>query len=488
MTRPSPATAELFRSALEAVRSHPLDPGRKPAFALPAAEARAPIKKDGAVTGPPGDIWSTLAALKSGSVSVIDVVDQTSVRIEAHDGRLHAFEHVAEVRGLATQLHEELRSGTCRGPLHGIPLSVKDIIDVAGMPTTGSSAALAPRLARRDATAVSRLKQAGGIIVGKTVTHEFALGVTTPQSHNPWDETRVPGGSSGGSAISVATGMALGSLGTDTRASIRVPAALSGVVGFRPTIGLVPIDRWIPLSWSMDVLAPMARSVRDIALLMDVLTGLGSAFRSALPGSLKACTVGYSDAFIVGTEPGVRRVFEQALQAAETAGASVVFRDAPTGADMELSNYAGMIISRSEAAQFHLDAGTDLALCTPEVRDQLQEAQRVEATDYIRCLRIRDELYERFCAIFDEVDFLLMPTSEIVAPLHEEADRYLLVLSENCIPWSLIGFPAISLFAGTSDGLPVGVQLVAGPGQDSLLLAAAHALEAVLPPIRKWRP
>ena len=200
----------------------------------------------------------------------------------------------------------------------------------------------------------------------------------------------------------------------------------------------------------MDVLAPMARSVRDIALLMDVLTDAGMRYRDVLPGSIEGQTIGYSELLWSGIEPGVRACFENALECAERAGASVVRCDDLTAEDLELSNYAGMVLSRAEAAHFHAEAGTDLDLCIPEVRLQLTEAREVNSTDYLRCLRIRDLLYKRLTSVFSDIDLLLMPTSEIVAPLVEDAERYLLVLSENCIPWSLVGFPAISLFSGFS--------------------------------------
>src|SRR5947208_7862884 len=157
---------------------------------------------------------------------------------------------------------DEAASVAFRGPLHGIPVTVKDVIDVSGAPTRAGSAAF-HRRAAVDATGVARLRAAGAIVLAKVATHEFALGVTTPQSRNPHDPTRIPGGSSGGSAIAVATGMGLASLGTDTRASIRVPAALSGVVGFKATYGTVPTDGLVPLSWTMDHVAPMAVTVGD---------------------------------------------------------------------------------------------------------------------------------------------------------------------------------------------------------------------------------
>ncbi len=241
MTTVAPTTGELFQRALELTRAFPIvPPDRPPAFELPRPPLAARVAGEGAIAGPRGDMWATSRRLAAGEVSVADVVAACVARIAAHASRLHTFEHVADIDEAASELAQAAERGEWRGPLHGMPISVKDIIDVAGMPTTGSSAALPPRAPSEDATAVARLRAAGALIIGKTVTHEFALGVTTAQSRSPWDETRVPGGSSGGSAISVTTGMALATLGTDTRASIRVPAALSGLVGYRPSAGLVP--------------------------------------------------------------------------------------------------------------------------------------------------------------------------------------------------------------------------------------------------------
>lgn len=488
MTSPVAAADRLFRNALDIVRGHPLAPERKPAFSLPPARPRAVVPAAGPIDGAAGDVWCLRDGLRDGSLTVEGLVKESFRQIKAHSSRLGAFEYVADVSAEADALSKQAAAGEWRGPLHGIPISIKDIIDVVGMPTTGSSKALAPRIALHDATAVARLKDAGAVVAGKAVTHEFALGVTTPQSHSPWDESRVPGGSSGGSAISIVTGMSAASLGTDTRASIRVPAALMGLVGFRPTTGLVPADHWQPLSWSMDVMAPMARSVRDIALMMDVLTGAPERFSAALPGSLDGLRMAYANPFLSGTESTVLSCFGSVLDAAATAGALVEQHAGPSEYLLRLSNMTGMVVSRVEAAHAHREAGTDLSACTPEVRDQLTEASEVSGVDYVRCLRIREELYERFLALFENADLLAMPTSKIVAPLRTEAERFLLVLSENCIHWSLVGFPAISLFAGTSNGLPIGVQLVAPPGQDEFLLSAAHALERVLPPLPVWSP
>jgi aspartyl-tRNA(Asn)/glutamyl-tRNA(Gln) amidotransferase subunit A len=478
----STSTRELFQRALELVRSAPLDGARRvPAFAFRSSD-RAPRPGSGAVAGLAGDLWDTAARIHAGDISPADVLGASEAQVRDYDRRYGAFEHIDHGSFSAPAGDRSL-------PLHGIPVTVKDVIHVAGMPTTGSSIAIPPFHAATDATAVARLRAAGASIVGKVVTHEFALGVTTPQSRNPWDERRVPGGSSGGSAISVLTGMVLGSLGTDTRASIRVPAALCGLVGFKPSYGRIPVDEWLTLSWSLDHFAPMARSVRDVASLMDILAGHPGAWTGGLPGSLEGVRVGSARAFLTGCEPGVVAAFEAALAAARAAGATIVpVDDALTDADLDLANAVGMVLSRAEAAQFHLEAGTDFSRCIPEVCDQLTAARQLLATDYLRALRLRGQLRDRLVRAFAGADVVAMPTSKIVAPFREDADQYLLVLSANCIPWSLVDFPAISVFAGLSEGLPVGLQLVGSPGADRPLLAIAHAFERVLPTPPEWSP
>jgi len=488
VTSAPPTTRQLFLQAAETVRTFPLAPAdRKPAFALPKVQPEPVEPGSGQVDGLAGDLWDTRSGIAEGRIRVADVASVASKQADLHDRAFGAFEFRADCEALTRSLDSEARSGKLRGPLHGIPISVKDIIDVAGMPTSGSSKALVPRLANEDALAVARLRASGALLVGKAVTHEFALGVTTPQSRSPWDASRIPGGSSGGSAISLVTGMALGSLGTDTRASIRVPAALSGLVGFKPSLDVVPTDRWLTLSWTLDHFAPMARSVRDIALLMDVLAGSPGEYSGLLPGSLVGRHIGYAECTLMGADADVVARFRESLDAMEKAGARIRRLEAPTAEDFVLANAAGMVVSRAEAAHFHAEAGTVLEQCSQEVRDQLQEALGLKATDYVRGLRLRSQLRERLAAAMDGIDALAMPTCKVTAPLRSEAGDYLLVLSENCIPWSFIDFPAISVYMGQANNLPCGLQLVAGPGQDRLLLSVAYGFErvAATPPV--WR-
>ncbi|HEX6513405.1 MAG TPA: amidase, partial [Chloroflexota bacterium] len=218
---------------------------------------------------PDGPLLRASAEIHAGRLTCAALLERSLQAAIDHGAKTGAIVTVLEdqARRAADELDAELRAGRWRGPLHGIPITVKDNIDVAGAPTLAGSAAYAER-PRADATAVQRLREAGAVIVAKVATHEFALGVTTPQARHPQDPSRIPGGSSGGSAISIATGMALGSVGTDTRASIRVPAALCGVTGFKPTYGLIPADGIVWLSWTMDHIGLLAGSVGDAACLV----------------------------------------------------------------------------------------------------------------------------------------------------------------------------------------------------------------------------
>ena len=344
---------------------------------------------------------------------------------------------------------------------------------------TASSRVLANQRASVDASS----REAGAIIIGKAHTHEFALGVTTPQSRHPLDPTRNPGGSSGGSAISVVTGMSVASLGTDTRASIRVPSALCGAVGYKPTFGLIPTDGVTTLSWSLDHIAPMAQNMSDIALLLDVLI-LGGNYATALTKDVRGLRIGIPVSALDGAEPGVLKAFEHAVAMIEAAGCQIVRVEAPTKEDFDLAVALGLIISRSEATTYHRafgDIHTNAERYTRPVYEQLDEAAHVSAADYLQAQRWRTIVRQRVLAQLQRFDAMLMPTCLVTAPKSEDVERYFMVLSQNCILWSFIGVPAVSVPCGhTSDGLPVGAQLVACPFEDARLIAIAAALEAAL--------
>ena len=322
---------------------------------------------------------------------------------------------------------------------------------------------------------MARLREAGALILAKVATHEFALGVTTPQCRNPHDPTRIAGGSSGGSAIAVATGIGLGSLGTDTRASLRVPAALCGVVGFKPTYGRVPTGGLVPLSWSVDHIGPIARTVQDAAIMLNVLAD--EPFLADDP-FLRHGVVGVVPSVLADAHPDVAGACEGALGLLERAGWTIKTLDGPTIEDLALSNDLGLLVTRAEAATFHRSNGTDLDVCIPEVRDQLRAGLSISAADYLDAQRQRRVLTERTLRYFSDCDIIASPTSPIVAPLGSDYERHLLHLSRYTIIWSLMGAPAVSIPCGAdAHGLPVALQLAAPPWNEQALVDAGVALE-----------
>lgn len=486
-----------FRAALAQIEAYPVELDWRPAFmtpvtALPRTQRwplrdrltpRPPIRP---FAGQPLTIAGALRGLADGSLTAVALMEQTLAAIARRQAELNAFVYVApadQLLAAAQAVDDARRRGAPGGLLAGIPISIKDLLEVAGMPNTASSPVLEGVISTRDAGSIRLLKEAGAIIVGKTQTHEFALGVTTPQSRNPWDATRDPGGSSGGSAIAVATGMSLGSMATDTRASVRVPAALCGVVGYKPTFGSVPGDGVTMLSWSLDHIAHMAGTVEDAALLLNVLQPHRHAdYTTVLNKDVRGLRIGVPAATLEDAEPGVAAAFQRAVQALKQTGAEVVTTDTPSAADFDLAVLMGLVVSRCEAAAYHTAFGERRSLYgTTAVAEQLDEASQVSAVAYLQAQRAREDLRARTLATMAGFDAFLMPTTRVAAPKSSEVDNYFLVLSQNCILWSFIGFPVVSVPCGwTADHLPVGAQLVAGPFEDDRLLAVAAALEAAL--------
>ena len=432
------------------------------------------------VEGGGGSVRAAAADLRAGLVTSAQLVEESLLAIDKHDGELMAVVHRMDeaARAEAAACDADAAAGRWRGPLHGIPVTVKDIIDVAGVPTRCGSAAY-DDLPTVDAVGVARLRAAGAIVLAKVSTHEFALGVTTPQSRNPHDPSRIPGGSSGGSAIAVSTGMGLASLGTDTRASIRVPAALSGVVGFKPTYGSVPTGGVVPLSWTMDHVAPITSSVADAALLMDVLAARPAAARLVdhVGSSVSGLRVGVPEAAFEGCEPDVEACVRGVVAALREVGCTVSPALRPTADDLASANAAGLLISRCEAAAFHRRLGLDRSLYWDEVADQLDAAGELSALEYLDAQSLRADLAAGLLAGFADHDVLAMPTVPAVAPPLADFARHLMLLSRNAIPWSLTGFPALSVPCGWSGGLPVGLQLVVPPWREDLIVAVGCAVE-----------
>jgi aspartyl-tRNA(Asn)/glutamyl-tRNA(Gln) amidotransferase subunit A len=419
-------------------------------------------------------------AQRAGELTAVDLVRRSLDAIERWQPATNAVVHAVadEALACAAQLDVDAAQGRWHGLLHGIPLSVKDNIHVAGMPTRAGSAAFVAHPGA-DAEAVARVRAAGAIVLAKVATHEFALGVTTPQARHPRDAQRIPGGSSGGSAVSIATGMALASLGTDTRASIRVPASLCGVVGFKPTFGSVPAEGIVWLSWTIDTVGVLAGSIGDAACVVDVLSH-GSLGLYAAGTDVRGMRLGVPRDAFEDAEPEVTTAVEAALDRLTALGVRLVSVAHPSREEFDWSNAAGLIVSRCEALDYHRSLATDWSTIWPETRDQFEATAQLGIADYLRAQRFRADLARRVLAEVESNGLagLVMPTTLVKAPPLASAESYFTRLSKLAIPWSIMGWAVLSVPAPVpADELPVGVQLVAPPFEDASLVQLGRALE-----------
>jgi aspartyl-tRNA(Asn)/glutamyl-tRNA(Gln) amidotransferase subunit A len=434
------------------------------------------------------------ARLRSGRTTAVELVESGLRAIERDSARLNAFVAVwpDTARAAAREADAELKRGANRGPLHGIPISLKDLIDVAGEVTTAGSRVLQHNVAAEDATVVTRLRNAGAIFLGKTNLHEFALGTTSEDSawgpvRHPDDPSRVAGGSSGGSAVAVATGMGLASIGSDTGGSIRIPAAACGVVGLKPSHDDVPVDGVTPLSVSLDHIGPLAASVQDAAWIWAILAGHEPAMIAPpRPNALQLRQlIGY---FARPVAPDVTRAIDRALERLRLAGATVTPAEVPLAANVP-DIYVDTVLP--EAAFWHaryLDTrGDDY---TPLVRRRLLSGREIPAVRYFDARDKRAELRRQVDAALDGCDALLLPSLPIVAPplgvpeiaIDPSGDTRTPVRSamlKHTQLFNLTGHPAISLPVKTA-GLPVGLQLVGRLNDTPALLAVAAACERIL--------
>jgi aspartyl-tRNA(Asn)/glutamyl-tRNA(Gln) amidotransferase subunit A len=430
--------------------------------------------------------------LRRGRLRASDLVDASLRAIDARDRELNAFITVTGdlARAEADAADRDAAAGRWRGPLHGIPISIKDLVDVAGLPTTAASRVRAGHVATADAPAVERLRAAGAIIVGKTNLHEFAFGATNEDSafgpsRNPHDPTRSPGGSSGGSAISVATGMALASLGTDTGGSIRIPAGACGIVGLKPKFGEVPCDGVVPLSHTLDHVGPLTRSVRDAWILYDVLRGAARDPDGWEPRP-EPLTLGVPRRyFLERLDPAIDALFAAALDRLQRAGHLIREVDVPH-ADLIATVYLHTVLA--DAAAYHaplLDArGQDY---TPAVRLRLEMGRYVLAEDYVRAQQARARLRASVDRALEGVDALALPTLPIPAPplgaesvqMGDKSEPVRAGMLRLTQLFNVTGHPAISLPMGkTPAGLPGGMQLA---GMETpALLEAALVLEPII--------
>ncbi len=428
----------------------------------------------------------------------MQAVERCLAAIAAQDKQLRAFITVATERALrdAERVDHAIASGRSTGALSGRVVSVKDNIDVAGLPTTRGSAARFHTYPDSDATVCARLGATDAVVIGKVNLHEFAFGGTTQNPHhgpcrNPWDPSRIPGGSSGGSGASVAAGMCDASLGSDTGGSIRIPAALNGVVGLRPTVGRVPNTGSTPVSPRFDTIGPLARDVATTAAVYEAIAGYDPAdpisvqrpvdsFLAAVGRGVKGIRIGVPRHFFfddIHRDLGER--MDDARRVLDSLGARFIEIDLPDAASIQ-STMTPMLLA--DAADYHREALEDPASgLGADIRERMMIGYRATGIDYARAMRMK----ERWARILDEtfrtVDVILTPTVAGPAPLAEESQQMILAtrdLTRFTFVWSFAEVPALSVPCGfTSDNLPLGMQLVGPWWHESDLLALGHAFQ-----------
>jgi aspartyl-tRNA(Asn)/glutamyl-tRNA(Gln) amidotransferase subunit A len=410
--------------------------------------------------------------IRRGECSAVTLVEACLARVRALESRLQAWAHVDADGALAAarERDAEARAGRLRGPLHGVPLGIKDIFDVAGMPTTAGARAFAHTRPARDSGAVARLRAAGAIMLGKTHTTQFAYRDPSP-TRNPWNHEHTPGGSSSGSAAAVAARMVPAAIGSQTVGSILRPAAFCGVVGLKGPHGLVPVDGAVPLAWSLDHAGPFARSVADAALMLSVIAD--HVFETPV---VQAPRLVVGRQLFDRAEPGLRRHLDAVVERLAQAGARVTELTLPPSYD-EI-HAAGQVVLEVEAATYHQAMfAKHAADYGPGMAEMVPRGLQRPATEYVTANRARLAFREAMVPLLEAHDALLSPTAPGPAPagLGWTGDASL------CAPWSSAGVPSLSLPTGVDDtGLPLALQLVQAPGGTARLLGVAAWCERVV--------
>lgn len=431
--------------------------------------------------------------------SASDLTNACLDRIAAHDDKLHSFITVTAELALARarQADQELRGGIDRGPLHGIPIALKDLYATKGIRTTGHSAVLEKWVPGRDATTVVKLQEAGTVLLGKLGMHEFAFGGPSvdapfPAVRNPWNTAHIPGGSSSGSGAALAAGFCYGALGSDTGGSIRTPSSHCAVVGIKPTYGRCSRAGVIPLSWSLDHTGPMARSVEDCALLLQVLAGYDAEdnasanvpvpnFQSRMKDGIKGSRVGvprqnWFDENL-GIDPRTEAKFNEALKVLESLGAAIVDID---GKPFSTARKANQTILTCEAYAYHETSYREAPMkFGSSVRRRMLEGAFLSAADYLTAQRARAVLNQQIRANFSQVDVFAVPGAARPPEPFEGMDPNEQNLRPSFTnPFNLTGLPAISVPCGFTDGnLPAGIQFVAPAFEEALCFRVAYAYE-----------
>ena len=448
-------------------------------------------------------IAETANRIWNDALSPVDVVQAYLDRIDQYDASYKAYQTVfrEEALNAARQAEQDIRSGHYRGPLHGIPIGVKDLVYTKGGRTTAGSLVMADFVPDFDATIIEKLQAAGAIILGKTSVHEFAYGPTGVNPHygtprNPWGQDRLPGGSSSGSGVALAAGLTAGAIGSDTGGSIRIPAALCGIVGIKATYGRVSRYGVVGLSWTLDHLGPMTRTVEDAGLMLNGLAGHdpkdpASAdlpvpdFTAGLRDGVSGLRVGVlRDYFFRSLDPDVQLAVEEAVRVLEGQGAQIRDVTFPLASQIAVINSP---IIQSEAATYHLPKlRNNWEQLSTKLRARLLPGLAVTADIYLNAQRARALVVQQCLELMQDVDVLLAPTEPVGAPriddefvtIQGRTEGVVNTLTRLTRPFNLTGFPAISVPCGfTAEGLPVGLQLASRPWEEATLLRAAFAYE-----------
>src|SRR5216684_1612863 len=456
---------------------------------------------------PPDELaWMTLTEvsglIQKRTVSPVEVTEVCLARIARHNPRINAFITVTadSARAEAKRAEQEIVRGNWRGPLHGIPLALKDLVETAGVKTTAASAVLQDYIPEKDAHIVQRLREAGVVLLGKTNLHEFAYGGSGIISHygavrNPWDQTRITGGSSSGSAAATAAGLCYGAIGTDTAGSIRLPSSFCGLAGLKPTYGLVSAQGIIPLSWTQDHAGPIARTATDAALILQVIASydsqdLGSQRFPAVhyPAAMQetkipALRIGVlNEMFWQELDPEVEHALKEAVAALTAATAGVRTVTIPMTGDRGVVS--------AEAFTYHqmyMQKSADKY--DPETLRRIRAGAEVTAPAYIGQYRNLQRMRRGVLEVFQQVDVLITPTTPVLPPTIAELEAQPdmlrpreLVMLRNTRPFNVVGLPSITVPCGFSkSGLPIGMQISGAPGAEATVLALAHAWEQQTP-------
>ena len=456
-------------------------------------EQHQPSPMDAAIQRHASPITMIAAQLRARQISPVELTEQTLSRIAERDPELNAFQLVMadSARAAAQRAEHEIAAGEYRGPLHGVPVAVKDLLAITGTLTTAGSKILADNRTDFDAAAVERLAAAGAVIIGKTRLSEFAYSPGSNNAHygptrNPRNPERDTGGSSSGSAAAVGAELVYAAIGSDTGGSIRIPASLCGIVGLKPTFGRISLYGVLPLAWSLDHLGPLTRSVADAALLLETLSGYDPRdprtrqnVPPPTPPDLDAGVRGLRIGVLgddgsggkLGSDAAIA-AWRQGLTALEQGGAELVHIDLPEMEPLRLLNSAILAMEASAYHQPNLRARLDDY--GEFMRQRILAAFAYDPRAFVRAQQARAVLRRRCAAIFAQIDLLSTPSQPDVAPPLGSLGALTFTA-----PFNILGWPAISVPAGTSaDGLPFGLQLVGKPWDEATVLRAARVVEA----------